>query len=58
MARFLFVFLVTFLIFFFGIKSYVALSGKEKWELTKLLAYSFGCVILTTLVLVGIVVLF
>jgi len=58
MIRYVFVFLVLFLIFFFGIKYFVTLSGKKKWKLTKLLAYSFGCVILTTLVLTGLVVVF
>jgi len=58
MIRIIFAFIVVFLIFFFGIKVFTQLSGKEKWILTKLLAYSLVCAIITTVFLVSIVVLF
>jgi hypothetical protein len=58
MIRIIFAFIVVFLIFFFGLKLFTQLSGKEKWVLTKLLAYSMGCAIITIVFLVSIVVLF
>jgi len=58
MIRMILAFIVVFLIFFFGIKVFTQLSGKEKWVITKLLAYSLFCAIITTVFLVSIVVLF
>ena len=58
MIRMIFAFIVIFLIFFFGIKTFIQLSGKEKWVITKLLAYSMVCAIITTVFLISIVVLF
>jgi hypothetical protein len=58
MIRIIFAFIVVFLIFFFGLKLFTQLSGKEKWVLTKLFAYSLICAIITTVFLVSIVVLF
>jgi hypothetical protein len=58
MIRIIFAFVVVFLIFFFGLKLFTQLSGKEKWVLTKLFAYSLICAIITTVFLVSIVVLF
>ena len=58
MIRIIFAFIVVFLIFFFGIKMFTQLSGKEKWVLTKLFAYSLICAIITTVFLISIVVLF
>lgn len=58
MIRIILAFIVVFLITFFGIKGFIQLTGKDKWVLTKLLAYSLVCAILTTVFLVSIVVLF
>lgn len=58
MIRMVLAFIVIFLIFFFGIKGFIQLSGKERWVLTKLLAYSLACAIITTVFLISIVVLF
>jgi hypothetical protein len=58
MIRIIFAFIVVFLIFFFGIKVFTQLSGKEKWVLTKLFAYSMVCAIITVVFLASIVVLF
>lgn len=58
MIRMILTFIVVFLITFFGIKLFTQLSGKEKWILTKLLAYSLICAIITTVFLISIVVLF
>lgn len=58
MIRVVLAFLIVFGLFFFGIKAVRALSGKEKWELTKLLSYSLVCATLTLAVLIGIVILF
>ena len=58
MIRMILAFIVVFLIFFFGIKVFTQLSGKEKWVLTKLLAYSMVCAIITIVFLVSIVLLF
>lgn len=58
MIRIILAFVIVFLIFFLGIKGIVQLSGKERWVLTKLLAYSLVCAIITTVFLVSIVVLF
>jgi hypothetical protein len=58
MIRMIFAFVVIFLIFFFGIKTFIQLSGKDRWVITKLLAYSLLCAIITTVFLVSIVVLF
>jgi hypothetical protein len=41
-----------------GITTFRALSGKEKWELTKLIAYTLMCSIIALVFLVGIVILF
>jgi hypothetical protein len=58
MIRIILAFVIVFLITFFGIKLFTQLSGKEKWILTKLLAYSLICAIITTVFLAFIVVLF
>ncbi len=58
MIRVLLLFLVLFGIFFFGIKGFVALTGKEKLELTKTLVYSIICSIVAIMVIVSMVVLF
>lgn len=58
MGKFIIVFLLFFLLFYFGIMAARMLSGKETWELTKMLMYSFFCAMLTGLTLLGIVILF
>ncbi len=58
MIRVLLLFLVLFGIFFFGIKGFIALTGKEKLELTKTLVYSIICSIVAIMVIVAMVVLF
>lgn len=58
MIRVLFVFLIVFAIFFFGIQLVSKLSGKEKWQLTKIVAYSTMCALLATVSLIAIVVIF
>ena len=58
MIRALALFLILFAIFFFGIKGFVALTGKEKLELTKTLMYSILCSIVAMLIIVAMVVLF
>lgn len=51
-------FAIIFALFFFGIQAFCALTGKEKWDVTKLLAYSLVCAFLTGAFLVLIVILF
>lgn len=58
MIRGLLLFLILFAVFFFGIKGFIALTGKEKLELTKTLVYSILCSIVSVLVIVAMVVLF
>jgi hypothetical protein len=58
MMHIILTFVIVFLIFFFGIKMFTQLSGKDKWILTKLLAYSLVCAIITIVFLISIVVLF
>ena len=58
MIRMLLVFCITFLLFFFGIKVLRSLTGKEAWELTKLLTYSILCSLLAFGTLAGLVILF
>ncbi len=58
MARMILAFLVVFVLFYFGIQAVRATTGKEKWELTKLVTYSIICATLTIGVLVGFVIIF
>jgi len=58
MIRMIFVFLVLYAVFFFGILGFRQLSGKQKWELTKMLTYSAMCAILAVIFLIVIVFLF
>jgi putative effector of murein hydrolase LrgA (UPF0299 family) len=58
MIRIIFAFLIVFGLFFFGIKAFRDLTKKDKWTLTKYLAYSTICAMLTTAFLVTIVILF
>jgi hypothetical protein len=58
MVKIILAFLITFGICYFGIKSFRDLSGKDKWALTKLLAYSTMCALTAIVLLTLIVVLF
>jgi hypothetical protein len=41
-----------------SIASFRQISGKQRWELAKLVAFSAGCSIISLMILIGIVVLF
>jgi hypothetical protein len=58
MIRMLLVFLVTFLIVTFSIEGFRALTGREKWEFTKILAYGIILSLVTVTILTSIVILF
>jgi hypothetical protein len=47
-----------FAAFFVGINAVRSMTGKEKWALTKLIAYSIICAVLTTLALIGFYITF
>jgi hypothetical protein len=51
-------FLLVFAAFFIGIKTVREMTGKEKWALTKLIAYSIICAVLTTVTLIVFVLTF
>lgn len=51
-------FLLLFGAFFAGIHAFHDTTSKEKWQLTKLVAYSTMCAVLTLAVLVLFVMLF
>jgi hypothetical protein len=51
-------FVLVFVAFFVGIQTVRGLTGREKWQLTKLIGYSIMCAVLTTAALVGFVLLF
>jgi hypothetical protein len=42
----------------FGIMAWRQLSGKEQWQLTKLLAYATMCSLVAVVLLAGLVVVF
>jgi hypothetical protein len=58
MIKMLMAFFVAFGIFYIGIPTYRNLSGKDKWDLTKLFFFSIMCSILAIILLVFFVVLF
>jgi hypothetical protein len=58
MIRVIFAFVVIFGLFFLGIRAVRDMTGKERWELTKLLTYSAFCAILTLGFLIALVVVF
>jgi divalent metal cation (Fe/Co/Zn/Cd) transporter len=51
-------FMLVFAGFFVGIQAFRNLSGKEKWALTKLIAYSILCAVLTTAALIDFYITF
>jgi len=56
--KIVFGFMCMFAGFFVGIQAFRSLSGKEKWQLTKIIAYSIMCAVLATVTLVLFVILF
>ena len=58
MIKIILAFLIAFGICFYGIKSFRDLTGKDKWALTKLVAYSTLCAVLAILLLTLFVILF
>ena len=58
MIRVILAFLFVFGMFYFGIDAYRHLTGREKWALTKLVAYSLVCAVLTVITLAVIVITF
>jgi hypothetical protein len=51
-------FLLVFAAFFVGINAVRSMTGKEKWQLTKLIGYSILCAVLTTAALIGFYITF
>jgi hypothetical protein len=58
MIRMLLVFLVTFIIVTFSIQGFRALTGREKWEFTKILFYGIILSLVTVTILIAIVLIF
>jgi hypothetical protein len=58
MIRVFLAFVIIFVLFFYGIQAVRDMSGKERWELARLLTYSAFCAILTLVFLIALVVLF
>lgn len=58
MIRVLFLFLTLFVVFAIGIQVIRALSGKELWQLTKILAYATICSLLAVATMTALVVFF
>ena len=58
MFRMISTFAVLFAVFFLGIQFIRHMTGKEQWELTKMLAYSIMCATLSVAALVAVVVMF
>lgn len=51
MIRIILAFLFVFGMFYFGIDAFRSMTGREKWNLTKLVTYSIMCAVLTILLL-------
>ena len=58
MIRVFLAFLVLSAIFWFGIAAFRKTTGREKWRLTKIAAYSILCSVLALAILISIVILF
>lgn len=58
MIKMLFAFLFFSVAFAIGIEAFRRLSGKEKWQVVKLLGYASVCAFVTIMFLSGIVILF
>jgi hypothetical protein len=51
-------FILMFTAFFVGIQAFRGLTGKEKWQFTKLVSYSIMCAVLATVTLTVFVLVF
>jgi hypothetical protein len=58
MIRVFLAFFLLIAVFWFGIAAFRKTTGKEKWRLTKIAAYSILCSVLALAVLISIVILF
>ncbi len=58
MAKIVIGLIAIFLFFFFGIDIFRKMTGREKFDLTKVVAYSISCSLLTILTVATIIVLF
>ena len=58
MIRVFLAFFVLSALFWVGITAFRKTTGKEKWQLTKITAYSILCAVLSLAVLISIVILF
>jgi hypothetical protein len=58
MSKLVLAFIIFTALFWFGIEVFRKMSGKEKWKLTKVVAYSTLCSILAIATLTLIVILF
>ena len=58
MIRIILAFLFVFGLFYFGIDAFRSLTGREKWDLTKLVTYSIMCAVLTIITLSTVVITF
>jgi hypothetical protein len=58
MIRVFLAFLILTALFWFGIAAFRKTTGREKWRLTKIAAYSILCSVLASTVLISTVILF
>jgi len=58
MSKMIFAFILLFTVFAIGFKGFNSLSKSEKMGLTKLLAYSIVCSVVTMVVIAAIVLIF
>lgn len=58
MSKMIINFLAIFSMVFFGIQGFIAISGREKLQLAKVLGYSLVCSTLALMLIVSIVILF
>lgn len=58
MSKMIFAFLAIFVATFLGIQGFIALSGREKLQIAKVLGYSLTCATLAILFVASIVILF
>jgi hypothetical protein len=58
MIRVFLAFFVLVAVFWFGIAAFRKTTGREKWQLTKIAAYSILCSVLALAILISIVILF
>jgi hypothetical protein len=58
MIRVFLTFFVLVAVFWFGLAAFRKTTGREKWQLTKIAAYSILCSVLALAILISIVILF